>query len=203
MAEIRKVWRKGLELPWPLDSDDLAKGSGYVIVPAPNRRDVEPWVKAARNDTDLYERSWFLVEINHGLRPMNKQAALKRRHIRFGEATGKALGIVAGGSEAGFKTESYVVAAFAAEEADALAAWLSVHPDASQDAYCVAMAESERRRPNRHAEAHRENLRSDAAPVCQALETPVALIQSDAQVRQDRLERCRYEGAEQEPLAGS
>jgi len=135
MAGVKKVWRKGLDLNWPLERDDLPRAATPDPTPAPRRTDIEPWASSARNERDPYERSWFLVELNHGFRPSNQQAGLKRGHLVFNEATGRPLGFVAGGRAAQFKTSSPVMAALTPEESGALAEWLKNHPDASPDAY--------------------------------------------------------------------
>lgn len=130
---IKKVWRRGLVLAWPLDREDLPPSSRRNP-PGPRRPDVEPWVNAARNESDAYERAWFSVELTYGLRPVNQQAHLRRRDVVFNEVTGKPIGLVASGAEEGFKTDSYLVAGFPLETSDAVADWLKKHPNASSDA---------------------------------------------------------------------
>lgn len=137
MYGIKKVWRRGLDLPWPIerDDDDLPKIPRPKMVPGPRREDVEPWVNAARNEQNPYERAWFLMESTYGLRPANQQAHLRRRNLQFNPATGKPIGLVANGTEENFKRDSYVIAAFPQEVADAVEAWLKVHPNASPEAW--------------------------------------------------------------------
>ncbi len=133
-AGIKRVLKRGLDLPWPLDVDDLEPSPRRRIVPGPRRPDVEPWAKAIRSETDPYLRSWFLAEVNYGLRPFDQQAALRRKHVVFSEATGKALGFVAHGADSGFKRDQYVIAAFPEEVSEAMDEWLKTHPSADQEA---------------------------------------------------------------------
>ena len=135
MYGVKKVWVRGLGLAWPVDRDDLPPIPSPRLVPGPRRADIEPWVQAAKNERDPYERAWFFVELTYGFRPVNQQAHLRRRNLVFNEATGKVLGIVANGTEEDFKKDSYVIAAFPPDVADAVERWLKVHPDASQDAW--------------------------------------------------------------------
>ena len=134
MAGVKKVWRKGLELPWPVESDDLPRPAAPRIVEGPRTKDVEPWARAIRNETDQYLKAWFAMEISYGLRPLNQQGSLRRKHVKFGEVTGKPIGLVANGRDAGFKTDSYLIAAFSEEIAGIVSAWIEVHPDPSPDA---------------------------------------------------------------------
>jgi integrase len=134
-SRIKKVWRKGLDLPWPVETDELAPSAKPRRMKAPRRETVEPWVHAARNERDLYERSWFLVELNHGLRPVDQQAELRRSDVVYNEATNKPLGVYAEAPEHGFKRDSDLLTPFSPEEAEAVEAWLKVHPDGSADAY--------------------------------------------------------------------
>lgn len=145
MYGIKKVWRRGLDLPWPIerDDDDLPKIPRPKMVPGPRREDVEPWVNAARNEHDPYEKAWFLMECTFGLRPENQQAHLRRRNLQFNPATGKPIGLVANGTEEDFKKDSYVIAAFPPEVADAVEAWLKVHPNASPEAWLFPWRDSE------------------------------------------------------------
>jgi hypothetical protein len=134
-CRIKKVWRKGLDLPWPVENDELAPSAEPRLIEAPRRSVVEPWVHATRSERDLYERSWFLFELNHGLRPVDQQAELRRRDLVFNEATGKPLGIVVKDpTDRGFKRDAVLITALGDEEADAITAWLGSHPDGSGEA---------------------------------------------------------------------
>lgn len=134
MAGVKKVWRKGLELPWPIEADDLPRPAAPRIIEGPRTKDVEPWARAIRNETDPYLKAWFAMEVSYGLRPLNQQGSLRRRHVKYSDVTGRPIGLVANGRDAGFKTDSYLIAAFSEEIADAVSAWLEVHPDPNPDA---------------------------------------------------------------------
>src|SRR5207247_1338548 len=50
MAAIKKVWTRGLELPWPLVKDDLPPSRHSERGMAPRRDFVSQWVQAAREE---------------------------------------------------------------------------------------------------------------------------------------------------------
>ncbi len=134
MAGVRKVWRRGLDLEWPLDRDDLEQPPSPRLTPGPRREDVGRWVEAARNEQNVYESAWFSVELTFGLRNSNQQANLKRRNVVY-NAVGEPIGFVAHGREEDFKKDSYLIAAMPKDVAKAVGAWLKVHPDASPEAW--------------------------------------------------------------------
>jgi len=135
MAAIRKVWRKGMGIPWPLEPDDLEAPPTPRIVRAPKREIVERWVRAAEAEPDLYERSWFFVELTFGYRPTDQQAALRRKHIVRNTA-GQIVGLLVEDPRSeGFKRDSIIESAVPPIVAKALDAWLQEHPDGREDAF--------------------------------------------------------------------
>ena len=134
IAGVRKVWRKGLKLNWNVESDDLPRIEDSGFHPGPQRSSVEPWVHAWRNEQGIYEKSWFGVELNYGLRLFNQQAALHWSDVVFNEATVEPIGYAVGGIERAFKTPSPLVAAFPPEVQEAMKAWYKVTLDNSPDA---------------------------------------------------------------------
>lgn len=134
-AGIKKVWRRGLDLPWPLESDDIPNAPSQRIIPGPRRDAVEPWVHAIENERDPYEHSWFMAQFTYGLRAVNQQSALRRQHIVYSETSEKPIGFMVHGADADFKRDSYFIAAIPPKVAEALEGWLKVHPDASPEAH--------------------------------------------------------------------
>ncbi len=134
LCGIRKVWRRGLDLRWPLDRDDTDRAPSPRFVPGPRRSDVSRWVEAARNEQDPYDHAWFMVELTYGLREPNQVGHLKRKHIEY-NAVGEPIGFVVHGAEADFKKDSYLIAALPKDVAQAVGAWLKVHPSGEPDSW--------------------------------------------------------------------
>jgi len=134
LSGIKKVWTRGLELPWPLLKDDLPKPPRPRRVAAPRRESVEPWARAMRAEADSYERSWFFVELNGGLRPIDQQAELRLADLVF-NATGDLVGIHAEAANHGFKRDADIRQQLPQEVARALKDWLKDHPAPGANAF--------------------------------------------------------------------
>lgn len=134
LSGIKKVWTRGIGLPWPLEKDDLPRPPRPRRGVAPRKEYVERWVEAARREPDAYERSWLLVELNGGLRPVDQQAELRLEDLVFNVAE-EPVGIHAQAADHGFKRDADVRQHLPAEVAGALKDWLKEHPAPSAKAY--------------------------------------------------------------------
>jgi len=129
MAGVKKVWRKALDLQWPLESDDLPRvqreDGGLTI--APSREVVQEWVRAAQVEQDPYTKAWFHVELSYGLRPCDQQAELRRKHIVH-NAIGQPIGIMVRGRDIGAKKDAWIIAAIPPNVGQVLKEWLDHLP---------------------------------------------------------------------------
>ena len=135
LAGIKKVWTRGLELPWPVCRDDLPAPRRSRREAAPRREFVEQWVNASRSETDPYVKSWLLVEENGGLRPIDQAAELRIEDLLFG-ANDDLIGIHARAADhPGFKRDADIRQSLPPEVALALRSWLAAHPSPGPGAY--------------------------------------------------------------------
>ena len=135
ISSLRKVWTRGLDLRWPLEKDDLPRPPRPRRGIAPRREYVQAWVEAARSEKDPYERSWLLVELNGGLRPIDQGAELRIADLVF-NGVGDLIGIHAQSADhPDFKRDADVRQVLAPEAAAALKEWLQGHPKPSSECY--------------------------------------------------------------------
>jgi hypothetical protein len=134
LSGIKKVWTRGIGLPWPLEKDDLPRPARPRRGVAPRREYVERWIEAARREPDAYARSWLMVELNGGLRPIDQQAELRMEDLVFNAAE-EPIGIHAQAADHGFKRDADIRQCLPSEVAAALKDWLKEHPAPSAKAY--------------------------------------------------------------------
>jgi len=121
LAALRTVWIHGLELPWPIDNKrDISRFPQTRRCKTPSDNDVKQVADAIPLEKDAYLRSLCLMLTDFGVRPSHI-TNLEWSHIQT-DASGKPYAIIAEGGDAGFKTNSPLVAWIPSDLADSLAA---------------------------------------------------------------------------------
>ncbi len=135
LSALRCVWETGLEdnartdglvLSWPIKKGDVGRLPNADRKPTPRDESVQPWVKAADQESDPYLKALLLVEMTFGWRPGNQLGHLQRRNIRL--RNGRPFAVIARGTEQDFKTHSDIVAWLPKDVAEALDSWLKESP---------------------------------------------------------------------------
>ena len=119
LSGIEKVWKFGLNLPWPVDTErDIGK------LPRVNRRHSPPdapvraWYDCIQHEPNPYLKCLWLIMAQSGQRP-STVAKLRWRHVTYDEHD-RPCAIIANGADEGFKTFADVAFRIPDDLADAL-----------------------------------------------------------------------------------
>ncbi len=120
LAGIKCVWEEGIRLPWPVN---VRRDFGHTLPPVGGREtppdeDIKPWSEAARNESDSYLKAYVLCLLQYGWRDTNQLGRLRWRDLRT-----DLHAVIANGTQAGFKTHSWIVAYLYPDVETALSAW--------------------------------------------------------------------------------
>ncbi len=120
LAGIKCVWEEGVKLPWPIN---VRRDFGHTLPPVGGREtppdeDIKPWAEAVRNENDPYVKAYVLCLLQYGWRDTNQAGRIKWRNLKS-----DAHAVIANGTQEGFKTHAWIVAALYPDVEEALGAW--------------------------------------------------------------------------------
>jgi len=133
IAKLKKVWMKGLDLPWPIDRDDIGRLPRTKRCETPDDLIVKPWAEKIAGEADAYLRLIWLFPVELGLRPSHI-CNLTWSEVKY--LDGHPWAIIAE-SEGRFKTDTPVAAWLSPVMVKALEEWRAIYPNPAPNAYIL------------------------------------------------------------------